>query len=109
MNEIITKETTMKHLMDEISQKINEKYTLRKIAKLSGVSREKITRAIECKNKYEMKLNSFLKVVSVLYDNLEVRRQKINTFILLGFCCKVFGAELNCRKNEIRSMIHGIF
>lgn len=101
MNEIITKENTMKHLMDEISQKINEKYTLRKIAKLSGVSREKITRAIECKNKYEMKLDSFLKVVSILYDNLEVRRQKINTFILL------IKSPLNIRKALCYSHVSG--
>jgi hypothetical protein len=24
------------------------------------------------------------------------------------FCCKVFRAELNCRKIEMRRMIHGI-
>ncbi|MBG9530798.1 prophage helix-turn-helix protein [Bacillus thuringiensis] len=83
---------TMKELMDELSRLINEKYTLRKFSKISGVSRKSITRALKCENKYEMKLDSFLKVVQVLFENYEIRRRKINSFVLL------VNSPLNIRK-----------
>lgn len=67
--------------MDEISKELKEKYTVRKFAAISGVSRERITRAIECKN--EMKFESFLNLIDALYRSAEIRREKINTFILL--------------------------
>lgn len=91
----------MNDLMNELSQLINEKYTLRKIAKLSGVSRKSITRALECKNKYEMKLDSFLKITQIIYENSELRRQKINTFVLL------VTSPLNIRKALCYSHVSG--
>lgn len=83
---------TMKGFMDGISKEIKGKYTIRKFAKISGVSRERITRAIECEDEYELKFDSFLKLIDALYRNPEIRRQKINTFIFL------IKSPLNIRK-----------
>ncbi|PEK69601.1 AimR family lysis-lysogeny pheromone receptor [Bacillus pseudomycoides] len=95
------KNFTMKDLMDELSQIISAKYTLRKIAKLSGVGRKSITRGLECKNKYEMKLDSFLKLAQILYENSEIRRQKINIFI------RLVRSPLNIRKALCYSHVSG--
>ncbi|HFJ9287267.1 TPA: transposase [Bacillus toyonensis] len=35
--------------------------------------------------------------------------QNFLTYVLKGFCCKVFGTELDCRKNEMRNITYGIF
>ncbi|KEK21854.1 hypothetical protein BAGA_24605 [Bacillus gaemokensis] len=91
----------MKEIMDELSRIINSKYTLRKIAKLTGVDRKSISNALECKNKYEMKLDNFLKLVQILYENSEIRRQKINMFILL------VKSPLNIRKALCYSHVSG--
>ncbi|HDR7454991.1 TPA: hypothetical protein QCX53_005120 [Bacillus cereus] len=92
---------TMVNLMNDLSRMIHEKYTLRKIAKLSTVDRKTITRALECKNKYEMKLDLYLKVIKVLCEKPEDKRDMINKFISL------VSSPLNIRKAFCYLLVSG--
>lgn len=92
---------TMENLMNELSGMILKKYTMRKIAELSTVSRKTIKRALECENKYEMKFDSYLKIINVICERSEDKREMINKFIYL------ISSPLNIRKSFCYLLVSG--
>ena len=66
----------MKELMKKIKQDMDDKgFKIRPLAKKVGVDRSVITDGIVTGKTAEMKLDAFMKIMDVVYENLEERRK----------------------------------
>ena len=70
------KHNLMKELMKKIKQDMDDKgFKIRPLAKKVGVDRSVITDGIVTGKTAEMKLDAFMKIMDVVYENLEERRK----------------------------------
>ncbi|EJR68609.1 hypothetical protein IIO_00137 [Bacillus cereus VD115] len=86
----------MKELMRKIKQDMNDKgLKIRPLAKKVGIGRSVITDGIITCKTAEMKLDTFMKIMDVVYENLEERQEVIRSFI------KLSQNDLNIRKSLV--------
>ena len=86
----------MKELMKKIKQDMDDKgFKIRPLAKKVGVDRSVITDGIVTGKTAEMKLDTFMKIMDVVYENLEERQEVIRKFI------KLSRNDLNIRKSLV--------
>ncbi|MEH7150261.1 AimR family lysis-lysogeny pheromone receptor [Bacillus thuringiensis] len=86
----------MRELMKKIKKDIDDKgFKIRPLAKKVGVDRTVITDGIVTCKTAEMKLDTFMKIMDVVYENLEERQEVIRSFI------KIAQNELNIRKSLV--------
>lgn len=87
------KQKLMKELMKKVKKDIASKgLKIRPLAKKAGVDRSVITDGIMTCKTAEMKLDTFMKIVDVVYEKLEDRQELLRNFI------KIAQNELNIRK-----------
>ncbi|OUB07780.1 hypothetical protein BK708_37510 [Bacillus thuringiensis serovar yunnanensis] len=90
------KHNLMKELMKKIKQDMDDKeLKIRPLAKKVGVDRSVITDGIVTGKTAEMKLDTFMKIMDVVYENLEERQEVIRNFI------KLSQNDLNIRKSLV--------
>ncbi|KAB2423916.1 MULTISPECIES: AimR family lysis-lysogeny pheromone receptor [Bacillus cereus group] len=90
------KHNLMKELMKKIKQDMDDKeFKIRPLAKKVGVDRSVITDGIVTGKTAEMKLDAFIKIMDVIYENLEERQEVIRSFI------KLSQNDLNIRKSLV--------
>ncbi|PGC93932.1 AimR family lysis-lysogeny pheromone receptor [Bacillus toyonensis] len=90
------KRNLMRELMKKIKKDIDDKgFKIRPLAKKVGVDRTVITDGIVTCKTAEMKLDTFMKIMDVVYENLEKRQEVIRSFI------KIAQNELNIRKSLV--------
>ncbi|WP_260869876.1 AimR family lysis-lysogeny pheromone receptor, partial [Bacillus thuringiensis] len=90
------KRNLMRELMKKIKKDIDDKgFKIRPLAKKVGVDRTVITDGIVTCKTAEMKLDTFMKIMDVVYENLEERQEVIRSFI------KIAQNELNIRKSLV--------
>ncbi|PEO40906.1 AimR family lysis-lysogeny pheromone receptor [Bacillus wiedmannii] len=90
------KRNLMRELMEKIKKDIDDKgFKIRPLAKKVGVDRTVITDGIATGKTAEMKLDTFMKIMDVVYENLEERQEVIRNFI------KIAQNELNIRKSLV--------
>ncbi|OUA94874.1 hypothetical protein BK704_28845 [[Bacillus thuringiensis] serovar konkukian] len=83
----------MRGLMKQIKKDMDDRgFKIRPLAKKVGVDRSVITDGIVTGKTAEMKLDTFMKIMDVVYENLEERQEVIRNFITLS------QNELNIRK-----------
>ncbi|PEO00618.1 hypothetical protein CN553_05865 [Bacillus cereus] len=86
----------MKELMKKIKKDIDDKgFKIRPLAKKVGVDRTVITDGIVTCKTAEMKLDTFMKIMDVVYERLEERQEMIRSFI------RIAQNELNTRKSLV--------
>ena len=72
----------MKELMKKIKQDMDDKgFKIRPLAKKVGVDRSVITDGIVTGKTAEMKLDAFMKIMDVVYENLEERQEVIRNLL----------------------------
>ncbi|TKI82700.1 AimR family lysis-lysogeny pheromone receptor [Bacillus mycoides] len=87
------KQKLMKELMKKIKKDIADKgLKIRPLAKKAGVDRSVITDGIMTCKTAEMKFDTFMKIMDVVYEKLEDRQELLRNFI------KIAQNELNIRK-----------
>lgn len=90
------KRNLMRELMKKIKKDIDDRgFKIRPLAKKVGVDRTVITDGIVTCKTAEMKLDTFMKIMDVVYENLEERQEIIRSFI------KIAQNELNIRKSLV--------
>lgn len=90
------KRNLMKELMRKIKQDIDDEgLKIRPLAKKVDVDRSVITDGIVTGKTAEMKLDTFMKIMDVVYENLEERQEVIRSFI------KLSQNDLNIRKSLV--------
>ncbi|PHG62523.1 hypothetical protein COI59_20050 [Bacillus toyonensis] len=90
------KRNLMKELMNRIKKDIDDRgFKIRPLAKKAGVDRTVITDGIVTCKTAEMKLDTFMKIIDVVYERLEERQEVIRSFI------KIAQNELNIRKSLV--------
>ncbi|MDA2638428.1 AimR family lysis-lysogeny pheromone receptor [Bacillus cereus] len=90
------KHNLMKELMKKIKKDMDDKgFKVRPLAKKVGVDRSVITDGIVTGKTAEMKLDAFMKIMDVVYENLEERQEVIRKFIEFS------QNDLNVRKSLV--------